>query len=642
MAAAFVLQQHNETSGASHSNSAEVLPEIMRIERLIHNGESNLLVTARLISEQVQRFTQAAGVAIGIVVDGELTYLAAIGSASHEMGLRVPLDSSLSAYCLTKGVTLRSPSAENDTRLPHSAAGRNQIQSLIAVPVMFENRAVGVVEARFNNANSFQENDVQACELMARLVRELIARAGQRKFGFKAEAVTSQAARMESRREIFSRARLRALPENAPDASLDVHAQNQNKDQSSASVNPADESIASLPEVQPDSAAQDADLEQGETSRREFDSAAIAKCRGCGRQFAAEELFCGSCGTERLSVPNGPMQKKWASMWYMNQARKSAEPDKQPVPETRNEKILVDNPKPASEPATLKLEPEVISQKLVSQKLISEKAAADKPQEQKLESPSIAPPALKAVPPKPETEKFEQESVKQPEDLEAQKPQNAAILLHAAALKLKTIASQDDVRKPPSAQGSQSESTKLVSGTSALKPKLRIVEDTEEAPVRAISVATAPQPAVPVVESAPETSVRLEWLAESVSSENWLGHQWRANRANFYLAGAAILLVVMLMGRGITPADQPYSAANPSRPRLTLFESILVGLGVAEAPTTPVYMGNPDTPVWVDTHTAQYYCPGSDLYGKTEGGKIASQRDAQLDQFEPAHRRACN
>jgi hypothetical protein len=41
-------------------------------------------------------------------------------------------------------------------------------------------------------------------------------------------------------------------------------------------------------------------------------------------------------------------------------------------------------------------------------------------------------------------------------------------------------------------------------------------------------------------------------------------------------------------------------------------------------------------------HTALYYCPGSDLYGKTTGGKMASQRDAQQDQFQPALRKSCD
>jgi hypothetical protein len=75
---------------------------------------------------------------------------------------------------------------------------------------------------------------------------------------------------------------------------------------------------------------------------------------------------------------------------------------------------------------------------------------------------------------------------------------------------------------------------------------------------------------------------------------------------------------------------------------LSVFDKLLIGLGLAEAPDAPEYKGNPETQVWVDLHTALYYCPGSDLYGKTPKGKISSQRDAQLDQFEPAYRKACD
>ena len=77
---------------------------------------------------------------------------------------------------------------------------------------------------------------------------------------------------------------------------------------------------------------------------------------------------------------------------------------------------------------------------------------------------------------------------------------------------------------------------------------------------------------------------------------------------------------------------------------LSTFDKLLVDLGVAEAPDPPdsKYKGNPNTQVWVDLSTAQYYCPGSDLYQKTANGKVTSQRDAQLDQFEPAYRKPCD
>jgi ribosomal protein L37E len=85
------------------------------------------------------------------------------------------------------------------------------------------------------------------------------------------------------------------------------------------------------------------------------------------------------------------------------------------------------------------------------------------------------------------------------------------------------------------------------------------------------------------------------------------------------------------------------SWATRSASQLTWFESLLVDLGLAEIQPRPaiVYAGSPNVRVWEDVHTALYYCPDSDLYGKTPGGRFTTQRAAQEDQFEPATRVAC-
>jgi len=80
--------------------------------------------------------------------------------------------------------------------------------------------------------------------------------------------------------------------------------------------------------------------------------------------------------------------------------------------------------------------------------------------------------------------------------------------------------------------------------------------------------------------------------------------------------------------------------ANPDAD-LSFFDRMLISLGFAEAPDPLEDNGNPSVQVWVDLHTALYYCPGADLYGKTTTGKYTSQRDAQLDQFQPAYRKTC-
>ena len=134
----------------------------------------------------------------------------------------------------------------------------------------------------------------------------------------------------------------------------------------------------------------------------------------------------------------------------------------------------------------------------------------------------------------------------------------------------------------------------------------------------------------------------------------------RQHRGDLALAGAFGLFMITIVwaissdhpttsaDSGNPAAATTSAAAKPKRkqapapPKLSMFEEFLVSIGLAEAPSPPSYSGNPNIPVWVDVHTALYYCPGSDLYGKTPQGKIASQHDAQLDQFEPASRKVCD
>ena len=109
----------------------------------------------------------------------------------------------------------------------------------------------------------------------------------------------------------------------------------------------------------------------------------------------------------------------------------------------------------------------------------------------------------------------------------------------------------------------------------------------------------------------------------------------RMRRRDAILTMSSLALLLVLAVWSWWPA--------PTSSHLTWFESVLVELGLAEVPprAPAVHTGNPDTRVWVDVHTALYYCPGSDLYGKTPGGQFATQHDAQQDQFEPATGAVC-
>jgi hypothetical protein len=128
-------------------------------------------------------------------------------------------------------------------------------------------------------------------------------------------------------------------------------------------------------------------------------------------------------------------------------------------------------------------------------------------------------------------------------------------------------------------------------------------------------------------------------MAELQADPDLLQSTWqtvwaRMRRRHATLALTAVGFLLLFLVLAVWPSSQ--------NSQLTWFQSVLVELGLAEVPSHPrVFTGNPDARVWVDLHTALYYCQGSDLYGKTPGGHFSTQHEAQQDEFEPASQVPC-
>lgn len=175
-----------------------------------------------------------------------------------------------------------------------------------------------------------------------------------------------------------------------------------------------------------------------------------------------------------------------------------------------------------------------------------------------------------------------------------------------------------------------------------------ISEGTSDNP-KALTKAQVTHPAVWA--SAASARTFLEQLASSKRAGTLLKF-WNRHRGDIYLC-VAVILVLCVLRWGLWSDHSAKATASPTKATatqrkaaqdtgLSFFDRMLIQLGLAEAPDPPADRGNPATQVWVDLHTALYYCPGSDLYGKSPKGKFTTQREAQLDQFEPAYRKVCN
>lgn len=523
-----------EAGASARPDFTVVLAQIVKTQQQIQGENQDFESALALIAERAMQVAQAAGAGIAILENGNVHYRAAVGTMTLAVGSEVPMEKALCSACLRVGQVIRCGNVNLEFLVDAEECGRRGIESLIAAPIHHSGSIAGALELYYSQPQSFTEPDVHACQLMAGLAAEVLARSeGQ------ASKKSLQAERAAMRNALEKlKPNLEALVEppaaEIPSARLEVPA------------------------------APMARLE-GQVSR----------CEKCGNELVGDEVFCGKCGVSRKPEPAAlSMQSKVALLWQMQEQKN---------------KRGIRNPSNGGSPSQ----------------------ASD-------DFGALTPEAA----------------------CETTMPELGELL--ASATFTKPFAGEGfDV---PENHGPQLFSD----GNLALE------QNPEESPEAGNSIQIVPsEPAlVPAVPRANWTSAAAarEFL-ERVARENRNSAFIRflkMRRGDIYLA-LAIILVACVIRWGVWsdkssagPATAVTTSHRSVYADLSFFDRMLIRLGLADPPDPPVYKGNPNTQVWVDEQTALYYCPGADLYGKTPKGRMTTQRDAQLDQFEPASRKACN
>ena len=507
----------------------------MEVEHPLQVRDLDLDGAMALVAGQVIEICGAAGAAIGIVNRRTVVYRCVAGIRALPAGSEVPADKALCAPCLQSGHVWRCADTGSQNPEQREECRHRGIGSLIAAPLFHERRSVGALELFFSDPGAFSEQDVQACESMAGIITESLAR------------------------DPGLRWKDDPAPKPLPMAEME---------------SAGDGASASAGDGAGEAAKESAD------EKTEVGSKESYGCYRCGHRLLAGEQFCGKCGTPRAGDYEPPsMQSKVASLWHMQETKE----------------------------------------------------------------PEPAPPVqLDAVPIKPG-----RDALQVP-------PRTLIPNLNLADRSKRTTVPHFGLNDAETNTG-----TELASATSSIeKPEGKPVSEID-APAgrtnKALEELLAPAPPVRADwSSASSARDFLEQVADA-APQNVLLRLWNTRRGDIYL-GIAVILVLCVLRWGMwsshpaspQPSPQPSTPPATSAPRKTaemelpFSERMLIAMGLAEAPEPPPEKGNPSTQVWVDLHTALYYCPGADLYGKTATGKYTTQREAELDQFQPAYRKTCN
>jgi len=334
-------------------------------------------------------------------------------------------------------------------------------------------------------------------------------------------------------------------------------------------------------------------------------------CSNCGHNLVGGESFCGQCGTPRAGVTKSPSIAPLPSV-------------AQPV-----------SPMPAN--------PLFHAEDRAGGNLEALESEESLPESIEEEFPDLF-----AVPEPAEQRRFEAKA-----HIPATVPVSQDIVQTASIEKTSELSLHLDEEMETSLADATLENTleKTAPELEGDEQAVADAEDGKKEPETEDALATQKTPGNWT--SAASAREYLEQLA-GLQQRSALARFWDTHRGDVYLA-VAVLLVACVIRWGIW-SNRPVSATTPNNANATApapkkadpqadlspFDKLLISLGLAEAPETPEDKGNPSTRVWVDLHTALYYCPGSDAYGKTPKGKFMTQRDAELDSYEPASRTACN
>jgi len=111
--------------------------------------------------------TNSAGAVVELAEGDQLVYRAASGPAARHIGLRIPIDDSISGSSIIEQRPIRCDDVDLDPRVNSAAARMIGIRSLIVAPLMHGEKAVGVLKTFSHKTNTFDDLDTYTLQLLA-------------------------------------------------------------------------------------------------------------------------------------------------------------------------------------------------------------------------------------------------------------------------------------------------------------------------------------------------------------------------------------------------------------------------------------------------------------------------------------------
>lgn len=139
---------------------------LIAIQQAIASRGGGLQAALEAVTNERSVMPQANGVVIELRDGDQLYYAAASGASAELIGLRLPLNASLSGMSILTGQPLRCDDSEQDSRVNRLACRRVGLRSMIVVPIPHNGQTVGVLKYHASGVAAFSEEDMLVAHLL--------------------------------------------------------------------------------------------------------------------------------------------------------------------------------------------------------------------------------------------------------------------------------------------------------------------------------------------------------------------------------------------------------------------------------------------------------------------------------------------
>lgn len=160
-----VVVQQDVTERRKRRRHRKHLERVVGLQREVVSGGLDLQRVRQKIVEAARDITGADAAVVEEAEGEEMVYRAVAGIAGGSLGMRLPVDGSLSGRCFSSREILISDDTRDDPRVHREAALKVGFVSGVLVPLIHDGRCYGVLKVYASLPGAFSSDDRQLLEI---------------------------------------------------------------------------------------------------------------------------------------------------------------------------------------------------------------------------------------------------------------------------------------------------------------------------------------------------------------------------------------------------------------------------------------------------------------------------------------------